>query len=266
MTEPMQGQKIANRVFGFITPRVAILGAHSQGGLTAMQDGNGDISMVIGWGAPVNGADPEKIPARPIVSRLFPMVDELTAGSEILESTYSTPFPPDTSAFAVSLSNGKDGVILPNNLNPDFKNAHHVEVEPKEVRATSIMRGILYPVGFVCDHPLRFMQARAERNRYHIAYLGETNIPFYFSESKGSLLHEFAMGENSATNICRLLDPENNGRLQTDFLLWLREKIRACKFDGDLTKVAPALQKLSDIQLPFINNEGDLAREISELV
>jgi len=268
-SNPIQDQKIVNGVYDLLTPRVAVLGGHSMGGLTAlqsMQAGNNDISMVLGFGAPINGADPKKIPARWLLSRVFPIVRELMTGSDVLKATYNMPVPCDSTMFAIDLKDRKDTVILPNQLNPEFTNAHHIEVEPKEADASDLLKGLLKPVGLILDHPPPFMKQRAEKNRYHLSYLDKRHIPLYFSEEKGSLLHEFAMSENAPENTCRLLSPNNYGALQAGFLQWLKDKINARELDYDLREIIPGLEHLKSIPLPFIHSEYDLACEVSELI
>ncbi|GEM_PF-6813859 len=267
-SDHIQRGKIANRVFDLLTPRVAVIG-HSQGGLTAlqsMQEGNNDISIVLGWGMPTNGVNPERIPVPWLLKRVCPMVGELMAGSPELIKAKTTPCPLDTTVIAIDLKDRKDDVILPNSLSPDIPNAHHIEVGPKKAKAANVLRGFQTPIGFLLDHPPWFLRQRAERNRYHFSYLDVRHVPYFFSEEKGSLAFEFGMGQNAVGNVRRLLHPSNNGVLQSNYLQWLLEKTKSREIDFSLSDIKSELEELQKLPLPFKASEYELAQELSNLV
>ncbi|MBI3591786.1 MAG: hypothetical protein HY094_10465 [Candidatus Melainabacteria bacterium] len=265
----IQRGKIANRVFDLLTPRVAVLGGHSQGGLTALQslqEKNNDISIVLGWGMPTNGVNPERIPAPWLLKRVSPMVGELTAGSSELIKAKTTPCPIDTTIIAIDSKDRKDDVILPNSLSSDISNAHHVEVGPKKAKATNVLGGLQTPIGYLLDHPPWFLRTRAERNLYHFSYLDERHVPYFFSEEKGSLVFEFGIGQNAVENTRQLLHPSNNGLLQSNYLQWLLEKIKSKELNFDLSDIKSELEELQKLSMPFRGSEYELAQEVSNLI
>lgn len=262
-------RKICNGVFDMLTPRVAVLGGHSQGGLTALQslqEENNDIAMVLGWGMPTNGVNPDRVPASWLLKKVCPMIGELITGSPELMKAQNSPCPFDTTIVAIDSKDQKDGVILPNNLSPNILNAHYVEVGPRRASATTILGGIQTPIGYLLDYPPWFLKARAERNLYHFSYLDEKHIPYFFSEEEGSLVYEFAIGGNAIKNAIRLLHPSNYGGLQSGYLQWLLEKIKSREIDYDFSCIKPRLEELSSLPLPFKGSEHELAQEVFSLI
>lgn len=106
------------------------------------------------------------------------------------------------------------------------------------------------------------MEARAQRFKYHCAYIDKEHIPFYFSDKPGSVLYEFTNGEKGAENIRRLLDRTNYGRLQASYLAWLQEKLekRAVDVDSDILK--KELEELTQYPLPNADSEYFVAQKI----
>lgn len=256
--------KVLNSVFDTLAPRLLVLMGHSLGGVVAIQaaqEGNNDIALALAWGAPINGAEPKAFPLRFVTHRIFPVADELQAGSEVLKSTAISPIPIDTSVFSIVQKDGTDSVILDSTLNNGF-NAHNVKVESRQSSMYNILPKSLYPISAVSNHPPPFLKNRTNRFRYHMGYVDKEHVPFYWSEEPGSLLYEFAISDAGIQNIKHLLDRSNFSKLQTNFIYWLQQKVAKKDIDINVSQLKDELSALTDYPLPFVGSEYFAAQEL----
>lgn len=267
--DTLHKNRIANGIFDTLIPRVAVLGGHSMGGITAlqaMQKNLSDIAMVLGWGSPINGANPKAVPIKQIVYRIFPMLRELDQNSSVLRETRETKLPNDTTYIGIELKNGEDKVILDCTFNHACSGMHQIQVEPRKAKFSEMFSAYLLPFVFLIGKAISNLGKRIERTKYHLAYTSENHIPFYWSEEKGSLLGEFTCSEEDINHGRKLLYRTNYWQLQERYLSFLKQKIENSNCAGDFSSFKEELNELMKYPLPFNNSEYHLACQMENLL